>query len=106
MTLFPNVLLGVHSDHYYVIVLTPEAPDLTIETLHIYYRPPADSDETFAETRRVTLERWREVFVEDVDLVERLQLGRRSPAFGGGCFSPVMDAPTHAFHQLIANHLA
>ena len=31
--------------------------------------------------------------------------GRRSPGYGGGVFSPVMDNPTHHFHQWVARKL-
>jgi len=39
---------------------------------------------------------------EDVDVVERMQKGRQSPAFTGGAFSPRMDPPTHCFHKWLA----
>ena len=31
VALFPNVLLGVHRDHYFAIILTPDEPEKTIE---------------------------------------------------------------------------
>ncbi len=32
-------------------------------------------------------------------------MGRASPAFSGGKFSPVLDNPTHYFHQWAAQRL-
>ena len=39
------------------------------------------------------------VFAEDISVVEGMQRGRASPAFDGGLFTPLMDVPTHQFHQ-------
>ena len=54
---------------------------------------------------KATLESWRVVFAEDIDAVEGMQNGRRSPGYRGGVFSPVMDNPTHHFHQWVARKL-
>ncbi len=36
---------------------------------------------------------------EDISVVEGMQRGRASPAFDGGLFTPLMNVPTHHFHQ-------
>ena len=43
-----------------------------------------------------------EVFGEDVFALEGMQQARHSPGFSGGIFSPVMDVPSHHFHQWVA----
>jgi hypothetical protein len=48
------------------------------------------------------LESWRQVFSEDIFVVEGMQKARYSPAFTGGVFSAVMDVPSHHFHQWVA----
>ena len=112
VALFPNVLLGVQCDHFFSIWLEPKGPDRTIEHLNIYYvgdaavGKAAGDDDTYRESRRKTLERWEEVFIEDVDVVQRMQQGRHSPAFHGGFFSPVQDTGNHAFHLWIARALS
>ena len=40
VALFPNVLLGVHRDHFFAIVLTPDGPDKTTEQIELYYTKP------------------------------------------------------------------
>ena len=45
---------------------------------------------------------WRGVFEEDIFVVEGMQRGRAAPSFDGGRFSPVMDGPTHCFHDWVA----
>lgn len=103
--LFPNVLLGVQADHFFSIWLEPIAANRTVEHLNLYYAGDSAVGGGHAESRRRTLERWREVFVEDVDVVERMQAGRHSPAFDGGLFSPAMDSGNHAFHLWVARAL-
>jgi choline monooxygenase len=55
--------------------------------------------------RDTTLASWKEVFGEDVGVVEGMQQGRVSPGFNGGSFSPVLDNPTHYFHSWTAKRL-
>ncbi|GHF46957.1 aromatic ring-hydroxylating oxygenase subunit alpha [Seohaeicola zhoushanensis] len=101
ISLFPNVLLGVHRDHAFAIVLVPEAADRTSEHVHFYYATP-DTDPAL-RARNTTL--WKMVFEEDIFVVEGMQRGRNSPGFDGGRFSPVMDGPTHLFHDWVAGKI-
>jgi choline monooxygenase len=103
VALFPNLMLGLHVDHFYAVVLIPESHHRTREEMHIFYLDDAAESESHAESRRTTREAWRAIFLEDVGVVEGMQRGRRSPAFSGGAFSPVMDLPTHCFHKWVAN---
>lgn len=102
IALYPNVLFGVHRDHVYAILLEAKALDRTVERVEIYYAQEAMLDEAYADLRRRNAEQWRDVFIEDVGVVEGMQRGRCAPGFDGGHFSPVMDNPTHVFHQWIA----
>ena len=106
VALYPNLLLGAHTDHFFAMRLDPLAPDLTVEDARLWCLDEAAADLAHADARRRLRTRWEEVFWEDVDVVERMQRGRRSPAFDGGCFSPAMDAPSHAFHRWAARRLA
>jgi phenylpropionate dioxygenase-like ring-hydroxylating dioxygenase large terminal subunit len=98
IAVYPNVLLGVHRDHAFVILLLPDGPGKTREEIHIYYA----SQQSDADLRARNAAQWREVFVEDVFVVEGMQRGRNAPGFDGGRFSPVMDGPTHLFHTWVA----
>jgi len=105
LALFPNVLFGVHSDHFFTVVLEPLGPDRTREHGEIYYFDPAALGEAYAEMRATNARQWRTVFEEDRGVVQGMQAGRASPAFTGGVFSPAMDGPTHCFHQWMAKAL-
>jgi len=45
------------------------------------------------------------LFDEDLNIIEGMQDGRKSPSYNGGNFSPVMDNPTHHFHKWVANNI-
>jgi len=104
-TRFPNVLLGVHSDHCFAIMLEPKAVDRTVEHIEIYYSAPEVTESKFAALRTRNAEAWKSVFEEDIFVVEGMQRGRRGGLFDGGRFSPVMDEPTHVFHHWVASKL-
>jgi choline monooxygenase len=103
--LFPNVLLGVHQDHFMAIRLEPLGVDRTLEHLELYYVGDAALGDEFAVIRAANLKAWKQVFAEDVGVVEAMQRGRASPAFDGGVLTPIMDAPTRCFHRWAAKRL-
>ncbi len=78
-SLYPNVLLGIHRDHYYAIRLEPVALNQTREHLEIYYVGDGSADPVYDATKAANLNAWKTVFAEDVDVVERMQRGRSSP---------------------------
>ncbi|MEZ5477216.1 MAG: aromatic ring-hydroxylating dioxygenase subunit alpha [Thiolinea sp.] len=106
ISLYPNVLLGVQADHVFSIILHPQAHNQTLEKLELAYIGEQASGDEFAACRSAVLDSWRVVFGEDVFAVEGMQRGRRSPAFSGGVFSPVLDVPTHHFHGWVAERYA
>jgi len=106
IALFPNVMIGLHIDHFYIFWLEPKLINETKEHLMMYYvgDESANSIE-FAKMRKKNVEFWKKVMSEDVKAIEGMQDGRSSPAYNGGNFSPIMDNPTHEFHKWIATNL-
>jgi len=106
VALFPNVLLGVHRDHAFAIVLEPKGKDRTLEHVALYYASAdaAEADD-WAGMRATNATMWHEVFKEDIFVVEGMQKGRSGIHFDGGKFSPAMDGPTHGFHHWVASRL-
>ncbi|TMM54416.1 aromatic ring-hydroxylating oxygenase subunit alpha [Sulfitobacter sabulilitoris] len=102
VTAFPNVLLGVHRDHAFAIILVPQGPERTVEHVHIYYATPTQPEDLRAKNSQ----QWKTVFKEDVFVVEGMQRGRHGVAFDGGRFSPAMDGPTHLFHDWVAEKVS
>jgi choline monooxygenase len=99
LSLYPNTLLGIQADHFFAIILMPEAPDRTRERLQFMYAGNAAIGPETERRRQSLHEAWSVVFSEDVSVVEGMQKGRASPGFDGGVFSPLMDVPTHHFHH-------
>ena len=87
IALYPNVLLGIHRDHYFAIMLDPRAHDRTIERIEIYYASPEMCTPDYAGLRQAHTKMWKEIFVEDIFVVEGMQRGRSASLFDGGKFS-------------------
>jgi choline monooxygenase len=106
VSLFPNVMLGIHVDHFYAFWLEPLSNNNTREHFEMYYvgDESASSDE-YKEIRKKNFAFWQEVMNEDVAAIEGMQKGRSSPVYNGGNFSPVMDTPTLMFHKWVATNL-
>ncbi len=106
IALFPNVMIGLHVDHFYVFWLEPISSNKTKEHLEMYYvgKDSANGKE-LKDMRKENSRFWKDVMSEDIKAVEGMQQGRSSPVYNGGNFSPVMDNPTHQFHKWVAKSL-
>ena len=105
IALYPNLLLGLHRDHFYAVLIQPDGASRTRERFEIFYYDERVRAPAFDAARAANRELWQTIFAEDRDAVESMQRGRRSPGFDGGVFSPVMDRPTQVFHVWIARAL-
>ena len=106
IALFPNVMIGLHLDLFYVFWLEPITTNKTIEHMQMYYVGDKSANgKDLKELRKKNVRFWKDVMSEDVNVIEGMQLGRLSPVFNGGNFSPVMDCPTHQFHKWVASNL-
>ena len=106
IALFPNVMIGLHIDHFYVFWLEPLATNKTKEHMQMYYVGNKSANgEDHKELRKENSRFWKDVMLEDINAIEGMQAGRSSPVYNGGNFSPVMDSPTHQFHKWVANSL-
>ncbi len=107
VALFPNVMLGIHKDHFYAYWLEPKSNDLTLEHMEIYYvGDNAANSKKFKSLRKQNFKLWEDIQKEDVDIIQGMQIGRNSNVYNGGNFSPVMDNPTHHFHKWVATNIA
>ena len=102
LSVFPNIMMGVHKDHFWTVYLIPEAPDQTFERMDIYYPGDGGTNQRYADLRAANRDRMLEIFEEDRAVIEGMQRGRRSPAFRGGALSPEMDRPAHCFNKWAA----
>tara|TARA_Y100001970_G_scaffold274175_1_gene373541 strand:+ start:656 stop:1831 length:1176 start_codon:yes stop_codon:yes gene_type:complete len=106
VALFPNVMLGIHKDHFYVYWLEPIDHKCTKEHMEIYYvGEKAANSKKYKSLRKQNFKLWKEIQTEDLNIIEGMQEGRNSPSYNGGNFSPIMDNPTHHFHKWVVNNL-
>lgn len=105
-TLLPNLMLGLHPDYLFIFGVDPVAPDRTTETFYFYFVGDGAVSDAFADARQSVIELWRKTNLEDITVVEGMQMGRRSPGYHDGRFSPYHEVTTHEFQRRIANQLA
>jgi len=106
VALFPNVMLGIHKDHFYAYWLEPIDHKSTKEHMEIYYvGDKAANSKKFISLRKQNFKLWKEIQTEDLNIIQGMQEGRNSPSYNGGNFSPIMDNPTHHFHKWVAKNL-
>ena len=105
VVLFPNLILGVQKDHVFNLIIEPLTPNRIREHIEIYYSGPTLLADEYKETRQENAKLWKTVFEEDIFVVEGMQKGRYAKGFDGGRFSPVMDEPTHVFHDWYARKI-
>ena len=106
IALFPNVMIGLHIDHFYVFWLEPISVNETKEHLAMYYVGEESANgKEFENMRKENSRFWKGVMSEDIKAIEGMQEGRSSPSYNGGNFSPIMDNPTHQFHKWVAGNL-
>ena len=105
IVLFPNLVLGVQKDHIFNLIIEPLSPNKIREHIELYYSDPAMLAVEYKETRQENAKLWKNVFEEDIFVVEGMQKGRYAKGFDGGRFSPIMDEPTHVFHDWYARKI-
>lgn len=106
VALFPNVMIGIHKDHYYAYWLEPVSYNHTKEHMEIYYvGEEAATSDKYKDLRKQNYNMWNSIQSEDLNIIEGMQEGRNSPAYNGGNYSPKMDNPTHHFNKWVATTL-
>jgi len=106
IALFPNVMLGIHKDHYYAYWLEPVNHKNTLEHMEIYYvGKEAAFSKKYKLLREENYKLWEGIQKEDLDIIQRMQIGRNSISYNGGNFSPEMDNSTHHFHKWVAKNI-
>ncbi|MGU9962157.1 MAG: aromatic ring-hydroxylating oxygenase subunit alpha [Candidatus Puniceispirillales bacterium WSBS_2018_MAG_OTU23] len=105
VALFPNLLLGIHRDHAYSIVIEPKAHGQMVEHVEIYYPTEACLGDDYKDLRTKNTSLWKSIFEEDIGVVEGMYEGRKAHGYDGGKFSPIMEGATHKFHYWIAEQM-
>lgn len=102
ITVFPNLMLGVHPDYFLVFTVNPLSPGKTEERMVFYFVGDAAMTSDNAALRQLPIDLWQDTNDEDINMIERMQIGRKSPGFDGGCFSPELEQTVYRFQQMVA----
>jgi len=71
----PNVLYGVHKDHTFAIVLSPQGQKTSIERIVLYQADEKMLSADYALMRAKNAAMWKEVFREDIEVLEDMEAG-------------------------------
>lgn len=102
ITVFPNLMLGVHPDYFLAFIANPLSTSTTQERMVFYFVGDAAMSPENQALRYLPIDLWQETNDEDIAMIERMQLGRHSPQFDGGCFSPVLEETVYRFQRMVA----
>ena len=102
ISVFPNLMLGIHPDYFLALTVNPLSPSLSVERMTFYFIGDGATDIKYEALRQIPIDLWKITNDEDLETIERLQKGRNSPAFDGGCFSPALETTVHQFQRLVA----
>ena len=105
MMLFPNVAISFLPNHAFVIMLDPQAPNLTHETTTVLTHPESVATETAGEGLDKLTQFWDEVNQEDVGIVERVQIGLSTPEYSGGRMCYHFEEPVHRFQNMVIDRM-
>ena len=106
VALYPNVLMGVHRDQIFSVIVNPLSATKITERAAFYFSEKLEERKSMKKLIIKNKNFWKNIFEEDISVVEGMQKGRNTRMFDGGKFSPLMDIPTHNFHKWIAHALS
>ena len=101
----PNLMFGMHPDHFLFFGVIPLSPSLTEEVFHFYFIGDAALGEKHNAMRERVMTNLSSINAEDIGVVESMQAGRHSPGWETGPFSPYQEATLHQFQLKIAKML-
>ena len=96
LSLFPNLCINLMADRFSIYHIQPVTPSLSLETIHNYYAADAFSPDLDSLRRNMTRNQLS-FNAEDIDALERLQLGRSSAIYDGGMPSTYWDGNAEHF---------
>lgn len=100
--IFPNLILTPLATMTFSILIQSQSASQTRERLEFFFAGDEAMREEHALARRAAAGFITDVNCEDIGIVERVQRGRRSPAFEGGQFTDAQEATSRHLQQLLA----
>lgn len=104
--LFPNFAFEIFPDQVDVFVAWPLGPGACRETIALYFVGDGADAPGYAAARAHVVANWNDLNHEDIGIIERMQVGRRSDGYDGGVLSPYWDPVQQHFARLVADAIA
>lgn len=101
--LFPNFAFEIFPDQVDVLIVTPQGPGRSRETIALYFIGDGADAAQYESARNHVIQNWHDLNHEDIGVIERMQAGRASEGFDGGVLSPYWDPVQQQFARLIYN---
>lgn len=98
-------MVSITRDHFRATIVTPVSAGLTHQRWEFFFVGEESAADRFGAARGAVVDRVAACTREDIDILEKLQAGRRSSGYDGGRFSPFHETTTHRFQTLIARAL-
>lgn len=99
--IFPNVFFSLYPDNFFRVILHPDGPNRTVENASMMSHKGAlehpDRDKFMAEIYAF----WDNVNNEDINIVEKVQIGTASEEYKGGRFSFRFEETLHRFQNMV-----
>ncbi len=105
MHLFPNVSISVLPNHMFVMILTPHGPGHTSEQTYILTHPSTMQSDGAHDAMEKLADFWDHVNAEDIEIVERVQVGISTTAYAGGRMCYRFEEPLHRFQNMVIDRM-
>ena len=92
-------------DAIWILEACPRAADTTTGSLTLCFPEETAAREDFLERAEVYQRRMDIALAEDIEILERQQLGLNSVLARSGRFSPLLEPSVHAFQAWFVNQL-
>lgn len=102
---FPNVAVNILPNHLFIIHAQPVSPRMTHETTYLLVHPEAGAGPEVDQAVDQLAAFWDGVNREDIEIVERVQLGLDSTPFPGGRLCYRFEEPLHRFQNMVVDHM-
>jgi choline monooxygenase len=103
--LFPNVAINVLPNHVFIILARPASPRKTLETTYLLTHPESTADGGGDQAVEQLAAFWDSVNREDIEIVERVQMGLDSTPFPGGRLCYRFEESLHRFQNMIIDRM-
>jgi choline monooxygenase len=99
--LVPNLALFLLPNHLFTLLLRPDGPDRTVEHADLLVHPRTLEEPDVQAKLDAIFAFWDMVNAQDIAAVERVQMGLRARAYGGGRMCYRFEEPIHRFQNIV-----